>query len=86
MSSLQLSYAAPRLLRAHSLALAVPGTYRAGSAVVHIEKFAPTADVFVSKQRPRKLTVHGSDGRPYAFLLKGHEDLRQAWMICACIH
>lgn len=30
-----------------------------------------------SKQRPRKLAVVGSDGRHYAFLLKGHEDLRQ---------
>lgn len=30
-----------------------------------------------SKQRPRKLTILGSDGEDYAFLLKGHEDLRQ---------
>ena len=30
-----------------------------------------------SKQRPRRLSVTGSDGRAYAFLLKGHEDLRQ---------
>lgn len=30
-----------------------------------------------SKQRPRRLTVQGSDGRRYMFLLKGHEDLRQ---------
>jgi hypothetical protein len=30
-------------------------------------------------QRPRKLTVLGSDGRSYNYLLKGHEDLRQVW-------
>ena len=30
-----------------------------------------------SKQRPRRLSVMGSDGREYVFLLKGHEDLRQ---------
>ena len=30
-----------------------------------------------SKQRPRRLTVFGSDGVEYGFLLKGHEDLRQ---------
>ena len=30
-----------------------------------------------SKQRPRKLTIHGSDGEDHEFLLKGHEDLRQ---------
>ena len=33
--------------------------------------------VINSKQRPRKLTIYGSDGREYQFLLKGHEDLRQ---------
>ena len=33
--------------------------------------------VIASKQRPRKLTILGSDGRCYHFLLKGHEDLRQ---------
>ena len=33
--------------------------------------------VIESKQRPRKLTIRGSDGNDYAFLLKGHEDLRQ---------
>ena len=30
-----------------------------------------------SKQRPRKCTIYGSDGEDHAFLLKGHEDLRQ---------
>lgn len=30
-----------------------------------------------SKQRPRKISMQGEDGRDYAFLLKGHEDLRQ---------
>ena len=33
--------------------------------------------VITSKQRPRKLTILGGDGRKYMFLLKGHEDLRQ---------
>jgi FKBP12-rapamycin complex-associated protein len=33
--------------------------------------------VISSKQRPRKLTIYGSDGAEYMFLLKGHEDLRQ---------
>lgn len=45
--------------------------------VVTIASFAPTLVVITSKQRPRKLTIHGSDGEDYAFLLKGHEDLRQ---------
>ncbi|CAI9271345.1 unnamed protein product [Lactuca saligna] len=39
--------------------------------------FAPQLVVITSKQRPIKLTIHGSDGNDYAFFLKGHEDLRQ---------
>lgn len=45
--------------------------------VVTIASFARQLVVITSKQRPRKLTIHGSDGDDYAFLLKGHEDLRQ---------
>ncbi|EPS72515.1 hypothetical protein M569_02243, partial [Genlisea aurea] len=47
------------------------------SPVVTIASFAPQLVVITSKQRPRKLTIYGSDGEEYAFLLKGHEDLRQ---------
>jgi phosphatidylinositol kinase/protein kinase (PI-3 family) len=47
------------------------------SPLVTIEYFVPQLIVITSKQRPRKLTIHGSDGNDYAFLLKGHEDLRQ---------
>ena len=57
--------------------LAVPGTYIAGEPLVTIAAFAPTLAVISSKQRPRKLTIHGGDGAEYMFLLKGHEDLRQ---------
>lgn len=47
------------------------------SPVVTIASFSPQLVVITSKQRPRKLTMHGSDGEDYAFLLKGHEDLRR---------
>ena len=47
------------------------------SSVVTIASFAPQLEVITSKQRPRKLTIHGNNGEDYAFLLKGHEDLRQ---------
>ncbi|CAJ1924927.1 unnamed protein product [Sphenostylis stenocarpa] len=47
------------------------------ASVVTIASFARQLVVITSKQRPRKLTIHGSDGDDYAFLLKGHEDLRQ---------
>ncbi|XP_042406803.1 serine/threonine-protein kinase Tor-like isoform X5 [Zingiber officinale] len=42
-----------------------------------IANFAPHRIVITSKKRPSKLTIHGSDEEDYAFLLKGHEDLRQ---------
>lgn len=29
-----------------------------------------------SKQKPRKINIHGNDGKSYSFLLKGKEDLR----------
>ena len=57
--------------------LAVPGTYRAGEDLVTIEAFNPDVSVISSKQRPRKLTIKGSDARDWEFLLKGHEDIRQ---------
>ncbi|KAJ6948775.1 hypothetical protein NC651_002936 [Populus alba x Populus x berolinensis] len=67
----------PELVECRNLELAVPGTYRADLPVVTIASFAPELVVITSKQRPRKLTIHGSDGEDHAFLLKGHEDLRQ---------
>ena len=55
-----------------ALELAVPGTYLAGEPVVTIAGFAAQLTVITSKQRPRKLTIHGSDGAEYQFLLKVH--------------
>ena len=77
LTSLQLAQVSPSLLCAHDLALAVPGTYSATSPLVRIISFSPSVTVISSKQRPRKIELLGSDGRVYAFLLKGHEDLRQ---------
>ncbi|XP_030508478.2 serine/threonine-protein kinase TOR isoform X2 [Cannabis sativa] len=77
LTTLDLQSVSPELLDCRNLELAVPGTYRADSPVVTIASFAPQLNVITSKQRPRKLTIHGSDGDDYAFLLKGHEDLRQ---------
>lgn len=45
--------------------------------MLRISSFEPTLSVITSKQRPRKLSIRGSDGRIYQYLLKGHEDLRQ---------
>ncbi|XP_010557538.1 PREDICTED: serine/threonine-protein kinase TOR isoform X2 [Tarenaya hassleriana] len=77
LTTLDLESVSPELLRCRDLELAVPGTYRADAPVVTIASFARQLVVITSKQRPRKLTIHGNDGEDYAFLLKGHEDLRQ---------
>ncbi|KAF3971928.1 hypothetical protein CMV_004520 [Castanea mollissima] len=77
LTTLDLQSVSPELLECRDLELAVPGTYKADSPVVTIASFAPQLGIITSKQRPRKLTIHGSDGDDHAFLLKGHEDLRQ---------
>jgi phosphatidylinositol kinase/protein kinase (PI-3 family) len=46
------------------------GTYMAGEPLVTIAAFAPQLQVISSKQRPRKLTIYGSNGAEYMFLLK----------------
>ncbi|CAI5726134.1 unnamed protein product [Peronospora destructor] len=77
ITTLELQVVSPNLLTARNLQLAVPGTYRAGHAIVKIGSFLPTVAVITSKQRPRRITIVGSNGLEYMFLLKGHEDLRQ---------
>ncbi|KAF9952831.1 phosphatidylinositol kinase- protein kinase tor1 [Mortierella alpina] len=77
LSTLELPYASPQLQNAQDLELAIPGTYRSGAPIIKISSFKHTLTVLSSKQKPRRLTMKGSDGRDYEFLLKGHEDLRQ---------
>lgn len=77
LTTLELQYVSPKLLAAHDLELAVPGQYVSGKPVVKIKSFDPTFQVIGSKQRPRKLTIRGDDGKEYQYALKGHEDIRQ---------
>ncbi|KAI0825633.1 kinase-like domain-containing protein [Irpex lacteus] len=77
LNVLDLQYVSPELLKARNLDLAVPGTYQSGKPVVTISSFSSKLSVIPSKQRPRRLSLTGSDGKNYQFVLKGHEDLRQ---------
>ncbi|XP_018572076.1 serine/threonine-protein kinase Tor [Anoplophora glabripennis] len=77
LTSLELQYVSPNLLVCQDLELAVPGSYAPGQPIVKIAYFHRSLEVITSKQRPRKLTIRGSNGKDYMFLLKGHEDLRQ---------
>jgi FKBP12-rapamycin complex-associated protein len=77
LNNLELAYVSPKLLEARNLDLAVPGTYQSGKEIVKIVSFDTNLTVISSKQRPRKLQLHGSDGLTHSFVLKGHEDIRQ---------
>ncbi|KAI9816376.1 MAG: phosphatidylinositol kinase- protein kinase tor1 [Phylliscum demangeonii] len=77
MMMLDLMYVSPKLEVAKHLELAVPGTYQAGKPIVRIESFVQNFNVIASKQRPRKISLKGSDGTTYTYVLKGHEDIRQ---------
>jgi serine/threonine-protein kinase ATR len=44
-------------------------------------EFKPIVSVMQSLRRPLKLTVIGSDGREYSFLVKSEDDLRKDSLI-----
>ncbi|KAG5650773.1 hypothetical protein H0H81_011098 [Sphagnurus paluster] len=70
LTTLDLQYVSPKLLKARNLDLAVPGTYQSGRTVIKIASFATKLTVIASKQRPRRLSLKGSDGGDYQYLLK----------------
>ncbi|KAG9096449.1 phosphatidylinositol kinase- protein kinase tor1, partial [Ceratobasidium sp. 370] len=77
MPVLDLQFASPILKRVRNLRLAIPGSYAVGRPVVTIASFSPNLAIIASKQRPRRMSIFGNDGKEYQFGLKGHEDLRQ---------
>lgn len=77
LMTLDLTYVSPKLKEARDLDLAVPGTYQSGKPIIRILSFDHVFTVIPSKQRPRKMTLRGSDGTAYTYALKGHEDIRQ---------
>ena len=77
MTSLDLSFCSPDLLKVQNLELIVPGTFDENNEPIRIASFHRTLEVLPSKQRPRKIRIKGSNGKDYTFLLKGHEDIRQ---------
>ncbi|UJR07918.1 hypothetical protein I4U23_012201 [Adineta vaga] len=78
MTSLELDQVSPQLTtHCRDLELAVPGTYEPYKPSITIQNMHSQIKIITSKQRPRKISMQGSDGFQYVFLLKGHEDLRQ---------
>lgn len=47
------------------------GTYSSGKDIVYIKGFVNKILVVESKQWPRRLSIKGSDGADYKYLLKG---------------
>ena len=81
MDTISLFDASPNLDAMKDAAIAVPGTYTCGQPLVTISSFKPILKIKRSKQRPRKMSIIGSDGNRYTFLLKGNatkdEDIRR---------
>lgn len=77
VTSLDSQFVSPKLLAARDLELAVFGTYVPDKPVISIARFDPIFSIISSKQRPRRFTIRGTDGKEYQYLLKGHEDIRQ---------
>ncbi|KAL9635499.1 MAG: hypothetical protein Q9164_003418, partial [Protoblastenia rupestris] len=77
MLTIDLEFVSPKLQKAKNLDLAIPGTYQSGKPIIRIVGFNQLVVIIPSKQRPRKMTIRGSDGKGYEFCLKGHEDIRQ---------
>ena len=78
ITTLVMDYVSPRLVtHGRNQSIAVPGTYAGRPDFPRIASFVPGMAVMNSKQHPRRIGIMGSDGLRHAFLLKGHEDLRQ---------
>lgn len=77
LSILDLKYVSPKLKDCVDLDLAVPGTYQSGRPVIRIVNIDPILHVLQTKKRPRRMTLKGSDGSSYMYVVKGHEDIRQ---------
>jgi PI-3-kinase-related kinase SMG-1 len=66
----------PRLAARQASAISMPGlSARDPAKLVTIQSFKKDVLILPSKTKPKKLFLVGSDGKEYAFLFKGHEDL-----------
>jgi hypothetical protein len=66
----------PLLAQISSSKISLPGVHPDYSGdIVTIQSFEPLVAIIPTKTRPKKITILGSDGREYAYLIKGREDL-----------
>jgi PI-3-kinase-related kinase SMG-1 len=72
---LSLEECSPVLFKSRPSVLPIPGLAGQSAGLVTIQSFLSKIYVLPTKTRPKKLTLLGSDGRPYTYLFKGMEDL-----------
>ncbi|KAI9321568.1 hypothetical protein BX666DRAFT_2023684 [Dichotomocladium elegans] len=71
---LELQNISPYLASLRSTQMCVPGVSNDEESCV-IESFDSSVVILPTKTKPKKLDLHGSDGRKYSYLFKGLEDL-----------
>lgn len=76
MNTIPLIDASSRLANMQHTEVSVPGSYLPNRSIVSITSFGEKIKIIKSKQRPRKMTIWGSNGEKFTFLLKAHEDTR----------
>ena len=85
LNILYLQNISPKLFKLKNCNLCIPGLYEntyyhtidSTENLIKISHINPYLTIFNTKQHPRKLSIYGTNGKEYMFLLKGHEDLRQ---------
>ncbi|KAI5077935.1 hypothetical protein GOP47_0007759 [Adiantum capillus-veneris] len=88
---------APKLSMLSSSSVPMPGLERQVGAddegedypnfeIVSVTAFDEQVQILPTKTKPKKLTLIGSDGETYTYLLKGHEDLRLDARIMQLLH
>lgn len=76
MNTIPLVDISSKLANMQNAEISVPGSYHPNESLVTITSFGSKIKLIKSKQRPRKLSIWGSNGKKFTFLLKAHEDTR----------
>jgi hypothetical protein len=90
-TSLDLQSISPYLASLRSTDIPMPGTESSSAAVgsgVSVYSFQRQVECMLTKTKPKKITMVGSNGRLYTFLLKGREDLHldeRMMQVCVCV-
>ena len=71
LKKVYLKNVSPSLVTTRHYKTTIPGLYQPGRENIKINGFGNQLAVLQSKQRPRKLTIYGDNGKEYNFLLKG---------------